>query len=308
MKIKVAILFGGISSEHEISVMSAESIMQNIDKDKFDIMPVEISKEGKFDIEKVKQADVVFPCLHGKGGEDGSIQKLLESLNKKYVGCGVEASIIGLDKVKQKQIYEKLKIPTPPFQYFTKYEWKENSEKIINKISFPVFVKPTNTGSSIGITKVKVKEDLQPAIEEALKYDDKIDVEKAIENIREIEVAVLGNDDLLISVPGEILPAEEFYSYDAKYKLNSSLVIPAQISKEKTKEIQELAKKVFKALGLHGMSRIDFFIEKEGEKVYVNEVNTIPGFTKISMYPKLLEESGIPYKKLINKLIGLALE
>lgn len=308
MKTKVAILFGGISAEHEVSIMSANSVMENTDKERFEVIPVKISRSGEFDIEKVKEADVVFPCLHGKGGEDGSIQKLLESLNKKYVGCGAQASIVGLDKIAQKQIYEKLNIPTPPFQFFSKAEWQKSPAKIMNEIILPVFVKPVNTGSSIGITKVKVKEDLQSAIKEALKYDDRVIVEKAIGDFHEIEVSVLGNNDLTVSVPGEILPAEEFYSYDAKYKLDSGLEIPAKISEETTKEIQGLAEKVFRALGLRGMSRVDFFIEKESGKIYVNEVNTIPGFTKISMYPKLLEASGISYKDLITKLIELANE
>jgi len=308
MKDKIAVLYGGISAEHEVSKMSAKSVMDNLDKEKFEIIPVEISKEGKFDIEKILSSDVAFPVLHGPGGEDGSIQGLCEVFKKPYVGAGIEASALALDKIASKQIWQNLKLPIPSFFFFREAEWRKNPSQITQKVKLAVFVKPSTTGSSIGISKVKKIEEFARTVEEALKYDKRIIVEEALDNIREIEVSVLGNEELTISVPGEISPAEEFYTYDAKYNLDSKLKIPAELSEEKIEEIQKLAELAYRALGCKGMARIDFFITKNDEKVYLNEINTIPGFTKISMYPKLLEASGIPYKELLTRLIELAKE
>ena len=307
-KLKIAVLYGGVSSEHDISVISAKSVMENLDKEKFEVVPVLISKEGAFDIDLILSSDVIFPVLHGVGGEDGSIQGFCEMLNKPYVGSGIEASALALDKIASKQIWENLKLPIPYFTFFSKSEWLKNPKKILRSIEPPVFVKPANTGSSIGINLIKRKMNLKKAINLALKYNDKIIVEETLKNIREIEVSVLGNDELSISLPGEIIPADEFYSYRAKYKLSSELIIPADLSSKKTKEIQDLAEKAYRALGCQGMARVDFFLERPEGKVYINEVNTIPGFTDISMYPKLMEASGIKYKDLLSKLIKLVIK
>jgi len=307
-KTKVAVLFGGISAEHEVSIRSADYIIKNLDLERFEVIRVKISKKGDFDLDKIAQADIIFPILHGVGGEDGSIQGFCQTIGKPFIGSDIEASALALDKVVCKQIWQNLKLPIPSFQFFDKKQWQEKHLTIMQRIEPPVFVKPANTGSSIGISRVNKKSELQKAIEQALIYGDKIIVEKALENIREIEVAILGNEKLIISIPGEIIPAEEFYSYDAKYKLDSKLIIPAILAKEKIKEIQHLAKKAYNALGCRGMARVDFFLEKPEGKVYLNEINTIPGFTKISMFPKLMEISGIKYKNLLTKLIELGLE
>ncbi|MEK7142712.1 MAG: D-alanine--D-alanine ligase family protein [Patescibacteria group bacterium] len=308
-KIKVAVLFGGKSAEHEVSLLSAKSVMGNINKEIFEIIPVKIAKNGKFSLPEIFSAEVIFPVLHGGGGEDGSIQGFCETLGKPYVGSGIEASAIALDKITSKQIWQNLKLPIPCFQFFNKSRWHKNPLQIMQKIEPVVFVKPANTGSSIGVTKVKKKSDLKKAIEKAFKYFYRVIIEEAIDNIREIEVAILGNNqDLLVSIPGEIIPAEEFYSYQAKYKLDSGLIIPAKLSNQKTKEIQKLAIKAFQSLGCRGMARIDFFLEKPEGKVYLNEINTIPGFTKISMYPKLMAASGISYQDLLTRLINLSIE
>ncbi len=307
-KLKVAVLFGGISAEHEISILSADSVMENLDKDKFEVLPVKISKSGKMNIEKIKLADVVFPVLHGKGGEDGSIQKYLESINKKYVGSPPKASALALNKIASKQVWQKSKLPIPSFHFFSKIKWQENPASILQKINPPVFVKPANTGSSIGITKVEKKSQFKEAIAKALKYDNLVIVEEALENIREIEVSILGNHTLAVSLPGEIIPADKFYTYQAKYKVPSKLIIPARLSKKKISKIQDLAEKAYRALGCRGFARVDFFLIKTEGKIYLNEINTIPGFTKLSMFPKLMEASGLKYKDLLTKIIELALE
>jgi len=307
-RVKVAVLYGGISFEHEVSLMSAESVMANLDDSLFEVVPIMISKEGKFELKSLLSSDVIFPVLHGIGGEDGSIQGFCEILQKPCVGSGIEASALALDKIASKQIFENLKLPIPHFEFFEKLEWQENPSKIMRKIRLPAFIKPAHTGSSIGISKVKRKLSLKRAIRNALKYDDQVIVEKALENIREIEVAVLGNEEIFTSLPGEIIPSEDFYTYKAKYISESELIIPADLSNKKIKEIQSLAERAYRALGCQGFARIDFFLEKKEGKVYINEINTIPGFTKISMYPKLMEASGISYKDLLTKLIGLALK
>lgn len=317
-KIKVAVLYGGKSAEHDVSVKSAKSVMANFDKEKFEIIPVKIDKNGKFELTKLTAADIVFPILHGRGGEDGSIQGFCEVLNKPYVGSGIEASALALDKIASKQIWQNLKLPIPSFTFFSKLQWRKNprpsklqrsgATTITQKVKPPVFVKPANTGSSIGICKVKEKSQLKQAIEEALKYDDRIIIEQALDNVREIEVAILGNRDLIISPPGEVIPADEFYSYKAKYELDSKLIIPARIAEPKIKEIQLLAKKSYRSLECCGMARVDFFLEKPEGKIYLNEINTIPGFTRISMYPKLMQAAGISYQNLLTKLVELGVK
>lgn len=306
-KIKVAVLYGGISAEHDVSLISGKAVIDNLDKDAFDVIPVEISKSGKFDEGKVRLADIVFPVLHGVGGEDGTIQGYCEEIGIPYVGSGVEASAIALDKITSKEIWQSLKLLIPSFIYFNKIDWSKQKEKIKESILLPAFVKPFDTGSSLGIYKVKNKKEIDSAVEKAFKISDKIIVEEGINNIREIEVGIVGNDKLIISDPGEVIPSEEFYTFNAKYKGNSKIIIPAEINKQKKQEIKDLAEKAYKALGCKGFARVDLFLEKNG-KIYLNEINTIPGFTEFSMFPKLMENSGLSFKNLLTKIIELGLE
>ena len=330
--IKLGIIYGGISTEHDISVMSAKSIIENLDKEKYEIHEIYINEYGKY-FEKgsgereeiynlvwtLKDLDVVFPVLHGLGGEDGTIQGMFEMLKIPYVGSGVLASSIGMDKVYTKVIFEKARIDQAPYIYIKKnkngyaiidekFEEEEfKIEKITDKIKFPMFVKPSNSGSSIGVKKATNNSELKMAIEHAGEYDNKILVEQGID-AREIECAVLEDKDIIASTVGEIISAKEFYSFDAKYNIQESkTIIPAEIEESKMEEIKKLAVKAFKAIDGKGLARVDFFIEKETNKIYINEINTMPGFTKISMYPKLLEAIGITYSELLDKLIEKAL-
>lgn len=326
--IKLGIIYGGISTEHDVSKMSAKSVVENLNKEKYEIHELYISKYGKWyqivngEKEEIynlvwtlKELDVIFPVLHGLGGEDGTIQGLLEMLQVPYVGCGVLASSVGMDKVYSKIIFEKAGIPQMPYIYIKKkkdgyviiqnnFEEEEfNIEKILEKLKFPMFVKPSNSGSSVGVKKATNKEELKMAIENAGQYDSKILVEQGV-NARELECAILDEKEIKVSTVGEILSAEEFYSFDAKYNIpESKTIIPADISKEQIEQIQNLAIKAFKAIDGKGLSRVDFFVEKETNKIYINEINTMPGFTKISMYPKLFEAVGITYTELLDKLI-----
>ncbi len=343
-KIKVIVVFGGKSGEHEVSIRSAHSIISAIDKEKYEVVPVAIAKNGAWLppakaqvlLENGKKADrgeisfwqnqtlqeispsrltVVFPVLHGPYGEDGTFQGMLEMLNIPYVGAGVLGSALGMDKIVQKQVYLQHNLPVAPFFWFLKKDWQKNKNLLLKKIQdyfqgfFPLFVKPANLGSSVGISKAHNKEELIKAIDFASQFDRKILLEKSVENAWEIEISVLGNDDPQASVCGEIIPANEFYDYDAKYiNENSRLVIPAPIEKKVQAKIQEYALTAFKALDLSGLARIDFFLEKNTNKIWINEVNTMPGFTSISMYPKLWEASGLSYSDLVEKLIKLAVE
>lgn len=343
-KIKLGVVFGGMSTENEVSCISGASVIKHLNKEKYNVFPIYIDKIGNWykvkleDIEKseelenkehieniteyLKQMDVIFPVLHGLYGEDGTIQGLFELLKIPYVGCGVLASSVGMDKVYTKLIFEKANINQAKYIYIRKYNEKyiyideefnerilelEDIAKITNdKLRFPVFVKPSNSGSSVGINKAHNIEELKNAIVEAGKYDNKILIEEGIVG-KEVECAVLGNEDVISSCVGEIKSADEFYSYDAKYNNeNSKTLIPAEISEENSKEIQKLAIKAFKAISGRGLSRVDFFIEDKTEKIYINEINTLPGFTSISMYPKLFEAVGILYEKLLDNLIELA--
>ena len=343
-KIKIGVIFGGMSTENEVSCISGASVIKHLNKEKYNVFPIYIDKIGNWykvklkDIEKseelenkenieniteyLKQMDVIFPVLHGLYGEDGTIQGLFELLKIPYVGCGVLASSVGMDKVYTKLIFEKANINQAKYIYIRKYNEKyiyideEFNEKILeleditkitnDKLRFPVFVKPSNSGSSVGINKAHNIEELKNAIVEAGKYDNKILIEEGIVG-KEVECAVLGNEDVISSCVGEIKSADEFYSYDAKYNNeNSKTLIPAEISEENSKEIQKLAIKAFKAISGRGLSRVDFFIEDKTEKIYINEINTLPGFTSISMYPKLFEAVGISYEKLLDNLIELA--
>ena len=343
-KIKLGVIFGGMSTENEVSCISGASVIKHLNKEKYNVFPIYIDKIGNWykvkleDIEKseelenkehiqniteyLKQMDVIFPVLHGLYGEDGTIQGLFELLKIPYVGCGVLASSVGMDKVYTKLIFEKANINQAKYIYIRKYNEKyiyideEFNEKILelediakitnDKLRFPVFVKPSNSGSSVGINKAHNIEELKNAIVEAGKYDNKILIEEGIVG-KEVECAVLGNEDVISSCVGEIKSADEFYSYDAKYNNeNSKTLIPAEISEENSKKIQKLAIKAFKAISGRGLSRVDFFIEDKTEKIYINEINTLPGFTSISMYPKLFEAVGISYEKLLDDLIELA--
>ena len=347
-KLKLGVIFGGMSTENEVSCISGVSVIKNLNKDKYDIFPIYIDKNGKwFEIQNLeeneklgeglkdknpidnimgflKTLDVVFPVLHGLYGEDGTIQGVFELLQIPYVGCGVLASSVGMDKVYTKVIFDKAKINQTKYVYIRKYNNnyiyidREFNEKILKieevsrmtmeKLKFPMFVKPSNSGSSVGISKVETKEELEKAINEASKFDKKILIEEGI-NGREVECAVLGNEDVISSSVGEIKAADEFYSYDAKYNnQESKTLIPADISEEKSEEIRKLAIKAFKAIDGKGLSRVDFFIENGTETVYINEINTLPGFTSISMYPKLFDHVGIGYTELLDKLVELALE
>ena len=338
-KLKLGVIYGGMSTENKVSCVSGASVIKNLNKEKYDITPIYIDEKGnwfevknldkneKIEIDNVmrflKKFDVVFPVLHGLYGEDGTIQGIFELLKIPYVGCGVLASSVGMDKVYTKIIFDKAEINQTKYVYIRKYEDKyiyidnnfnekvlglKDIEKIvIEKLKYPMFIKPSNSGSSVGISKANNQEELENAIIEASKFDKKILIEEGIDG-REVECAVLGNEEIKSSCVGEIKAADEFYSYDAKYKnQESKTLIPANISEEKSKEIQKLAIKAFKAIDGKGLSRVDFFIEKDTEKVYINEINTLPGFTSISMYPKLFEQVGVGYTELLDKLIDLAL-
>ncbi len=349
-KMRVGIIFGGKSGEHEISLMSATSILRAMDPNKYDTLLIGITKKGEWLLydgpidlietgeweriarEQMKkdpdtyrfsvvgtssylkeQVDVLFPVLHGPFGEDGTIQGLFEMADIPYVGAGVLASSTGMDKVIAKKLFKQAGLPVSDFLMFLRNQIEENPadcvEQIEAHLNYPVFVKPANLGSSVGITKARNREELLYALETAAKYDRKIIVEASV-NCREIECAVLGNEEPKASVVGEILPSNEFYDYQAKYLDDgkSKLCIPADIPEEKAEEIRRMAIQVYKTIDCAGLARVDFFLEKETMKVYVNEINTMPGFTKYSMYPLLWEATGLPYSKLIDRLIALALE
>ena len=350
-KIKLAVIFGGMSTEHDVSIVSGTSIIKNLNKEKYEIFPVYIDEEGNWyeytknieeigtikvgdkiteikQIEKpmnyLKQMDCIFPVLHGLYGEDGTIQGIFELLKIPYVGCKVLASSISMDKVYTKIIFERAGLNQAPYVYvrddkgkyhyiekdFTEkiYTLEELSQKIEERIKYPMFIKPSNSGSSVGINKAKNKKELEEAIKYASKYDKKILIEQGIEG-REVECAVLGNEDIIASCIGEVLSAEEFYSFDSKYNNQASRTqIPANLPKEISEAIRKQAIKAFKAVDGSGLSRVDFFVEKNTNKIIINEINTMPGFTNISMYPKLFEASGITYSELLDKAINLALE
>ncbi|MEA2092637.1 MAG: D-alanine--D-alanine ligase [Patescibacteria group bacterium] len=344
-KIKVGILFGGRSAEHEVSLQSAKNIVDAIDKDKYEVLLIGIDKSGKWflleqsqflineedpklirlntkkgkdvaitpqsngfiDKEVGDKVDVVFPILHGPFGEDGTVQGLLKLANIPFVGADVLGSAIGMDKDVMKRLLKEAGIPTANFLVFKKEDSIDFNE-VVKKLNLPVFVKPANLGSSIGISKARNRSDFNKAVKKAFSYNLKIIIEESIIG-REIECSVLGNEDPTASVLGEVIPNDDFYSYDAKYidEDGAKFIVPADISKEKTEEIQRLAIKTFKTLECKGLGRIDFFLKEDGN-IFVIEINTIPGFTKISMYPHLWEESGISYTELIDQLVQLALK
>lgn len=350
----ITILFGGVSSEHEVSRRSASAIIENISKDKYDVILIGITKKGQWylytgDVSKISngdwendinnkksafispdssiggivvmennkysiiKVDVVIPVLHGKNGEDGTVQGLLQLANIPYVGCNLLSSATCMDKIDTNIILRNAGIKKANFAFVTKYEFNTNKSSCLDYIentlkSYPVFVKPSNAGSSVGVTKASSKEELAKSIEIALCEDDRVVIEENIDG-QEVECAILGNNNPIASVVGEIAPSNEFYDYEAKYiSDNSNLYIPAHISDQTSDEIREVAVKAYKAMGCTGLSRVDFFVEKNTNKVYLNEINTFPGFTSISMYPKLFEKTGVPFSELIERLINLALE
>jgi D-alanine-D-alanine ligase len=314
-KIRVGVIRGGRSGEHEVSLRSAESILNAIDREKYEIVPLTISHEGKWepfaisaDPDTKPPVDVVFPIVHGTYGEDGTIQGLFELANVPYVGAGVLGSAICMDKDVMKRLLRAAGLPIVEYWSVRKSELDSFLQAELNTLPYPVFVKPANLGSSVGITKAHTPEELPGALQTAAEYDQKIVVERGVD-AREIEVSVLGNDDAIASVPGEIIPSREFYDYAAKYvDDNSRLLIPAPLSDAAVKEAQHLALEAFKALECSGMGRVDLFLERPNGKFYVNEINTLPGFTSISMYPKLWDASGIAYPQLIDRLITLAIQ
>jgi D-alanine-D-alanine ligase len=383
-KIRVGILFGGRSGEHEISLLSAASVFNAIDKNKYEVVPIGITKEGRWvtaaDAERLLQGkfedhkhlragdpeatpgaavlakgeavvvppepqkhgsltpfetdasshaltrratdraidvDVIFPVLHGTFGEDGTIQGLLELADMAYVGAGVLGSAAGMDKDIMKSLFRAAGLPIVKHVTLLRSQWQTNAKKVQkfveSKLKYPVFVKPANLGSSVGISKAHDRKDLGPAIEEAAKFDRKIVIEQGVggrkQKAREIECSVLGNDNPEASLPGEIVPSTEFYDYNAKYlDEGAQLIIPAKLTKSETKEVQRLAIAAFKAVDGSGLARVDFLMEPNSRKIYLNEINTMPGFTAISMYPKLWAASGVSYSDLIGRLIQLGLD
>ncbi|NMA95793.1 MAG: D-alanine--D-alanine ligase [Clostridiales bacterium] len=349
-KLNLAILFGGQSGEHEVSLMSATAVINNIDKDKYSIYMIGISKDGKWSLyegdieniengswesvakpivfpadpsfggfyllsnpEKIYKVDVVFPVMHGPKAEDGTIQGLFELAKIPYVGSNVVASSSGMDKVISKAIFKSYNLPQCEYKAFLKSDYIEDMDTILNDIesgfNYPVFVKPANLGSSVGISKCYDREELIAGIDEALIYDRKVLVEEFIDGL-EIECAILGHNNPEASILGEIIPCNDFYDYEAKYLTGgqSEIVIPAPLPKEKSDTIRSIAIEAYRALDCSGLARVDFFIEKATGNIYLNEVNTIPGFTQISMYSKLWEASGVSYTDLLDRLIMLALE
>jgi D-alanine-D-alanine ligase len=342
-KIRVGIVYGGRSGEHEVSIASAASIFKHLDPSRYEAVPIRIEKDGRWLLggavpkaisaaEVLKEArtealeaveptravdrrsiDVVFPVLHGPYGEDGTVQGLLELANVPYVGAGVLGSAVGMDKAVMKKLFAADGLPIVPYHTLLRPEWTRDSRgqmtRIASQLGYPVFVKPANLGSSVGISKARNDAELADAVALALQYDRKVVVEAAVPNAREIECAVLGNDDPKASVPGEIVPSREFYDYEAKYlDEGSKLLIPAPLTAAQTAEIQRLAIHAFRAVDGAGMSRVDFLMSRDSDALYLNEVNTIPGFTTISMYPKMWEASGLSYPQLLDRLIALAIE
>lgn len=346
MKKRIGLLYGGKSAEHEVSLTTAWAVTKAINFEKYEVYPIYITNEGEWrrgpqlkeaaqTIEQLKfegsgvskpdniihfllddnnnemTYDVIFPLLHGTNGEDGTVQGFLEVLNVPYVGNGVLASSTGMDKVVMKQLFGVAGLKQVPYVHFLGYEWEQNKNGIVEKceqeLTYPLFVKPANLGSSVGITKANNREQLHESIEVALQYDRKIIVEQGIV-AREIETAVLGNYDPKVSCTGEIKPNSDFYDYESKYQDDStSLIIPAKISSDVEATIKDMAIRAFKILDCSGLVRCDFFVT-DNDEVYINEVNTMPGFTPISMYPLLWQHSGVSYPQLIDTLIDLAME
>lgn len=367
-KLRVGVVFGGRSGEHEVSLVSAASVISALDPEKYEVIPIGITKEGRWVLPKIPSRqppaahcqlthsdlrkalvdatavvlppeptaaslvplrtgslqpetpqpesplhlDVIFPVLHGTFGEDGTVQGLFELANIPYVGASVLSSAVGMDKEVAKRLFLQAGLPVPEFLCVPRQRWEANpravAREVARKLRFPVFVKPANLGSSLGITKVKAAAELAAAMDLAAQYDRKILVERAIA-ARDIEVSVLGNEEPIASLPGEVIPANEFYDYAAKYlQDDTQLVVPAKLSPAQVKRFQELAVAAFRAIAGEGMARVDFLLERRTGKIFISEINTIPGFTAISMYPRLWKASGVPYPELLDRLIQLALD
>jgi D-alanine-D-alanine ligase len=359
-KLRIGLIFGGRSGEHEVSLASATSVMENLDREKYEVVPIGITKEGGWllgteparlmaaeqhinhtentetetttavtltgdprmrrliPLESGEQLqdngalDVIFPVLHGTYGEDGTLQGLLDMADVPYVGCGVLGSALGMDKEKMKMVFQAVGLPSVDYLVYRRNEWERSPTTIMDaieqRLGYPCFVKPVNLGSSVGINKAHDRAELEHAINVAAEYDRKIIIDRGI-NCRELECAVLGNDEPLASVVGEVIASNEFYDYHAKYLDNKSkVIIPADIPQATAEEVRRQAVTAFLALDLSGLARVDFFLEKESGQVYINEVNTMPGFTQISMYPMLWEASGLTYAQLLDRLVELAIE
>jgi len=313
MKLRVAVVYGGRSGEHEISVRSAQAILAGMDAEKYEKIEYFIDKDGKWSPQAIgpepgahPEIDVVLPVLHGTFGEDGTIQGLFELADLPYVGAGVLGSSVSMDKEMMKRVCAERMLPV--VDYVTVTREKADIENICTRLPFPMFVKPANLGSSVGISKAHNKTELEAAVALAAQYDRKVIVERGIVG-RELECAVLGNDEPIASLPCEILPSREFYDYDDKYLLDrAETKLPADLSDEKTDELRRLAVECYRAVECEGMGRVDFLLEESTGKLYINEINTIPGFTSISMYPKMWEHSGIAFPALLDRLIELALD
>lgn len=344
MKKRIGLLYGGKSAEHEVSLSTAKAVTQALDFNDYDVTPIFITLNGEWRVgpqltepaQSIEQLqfesnsaqadnnikafieahmanpfDVIFPLLHGTNGEDGTVQGFLEVLNVPYVGNGVIGSAAGMDKVVMKQLFEMAGLPQVPYVYFIRSEWEQKSAELTKQceetLGYPMFIKPANLGSSVGISKASNAKELEKAVQFAMQYDRKIVVEQGI-IAREIELGVLGNDDPQVSVAGEIKPMTEFYDYDSKYKDGSTaLIIPVDLPEDVYADLVNMAKKAFKAIDGAGLVRSDFFVTANNE-IYINEVNTMPGFTPVSMYPLLWQHTNLPYPQLIKKLIGLAIE
>jgi D-alanine-D-alanine ligase len=374
-KLRIGVIYGGRSGEHEVSIASAAAVIKNLNRERYEPVPIRIDKDGRWTIQDrpptsssaaeviehgrvhaarsirpVREAylvprpgeeriltiergsddelaskerqnayvtalglDVVFPVLHGPFGEDGTVQGLLELSNVPYVGAGVLASAVGMDKVVMKRLFAERGLPIVTFIEVLRRQWSADHNRTIGqvgaKLGYPVFVKPANLGSSVGISKVKNAADLEPAIDHAAEFDRKIIIEAAVPNAREIECAVMGNDEPEVSVPGEIIPSREFYDYEAKYlDEGSQALIPASLSDAQTAEVRRLAIEAFKAIDAAGMARVDFLLSADTGALYLNEINTIPGFTTISMFSKLWTATGVDYPALLDRLVKLAIE
>jgi D-alanine-D-alanine ligase len=313
MKLRVAVVYGGRSGEHEVSLRSAKAILNAMDPDRYDKIEYFIDKSGKWSPRPIlpepgaqPEIDVVFPVLHGTFGEDGTVQGLLELADLAYVGAGVLGSAVSMDKELMKRVCRERGLPV--VEYVTVMREAPGSAEARAKLPFPMFVKPANLGSSVGISKARDAAELEAAIALAAQYDRKVIVERAIIG-RELECAVLGNDEPIASLPCEILPSREFYDYEDKYLLDrAEAKVPADLDPERTAELRRLAVECFQAVECAGMARVDFLLESATGKLYINEINTIPGFTSISMYPQMWEHSGIGFAALVDKLIELALE
>mgnify|MGYP001000858513 FL=1 len=349
-KVRVGVIFGGRSGEHEVSLNSAQSVMRALNPDKYEVIPIGIDKNGRWltgdvvgtltegkashhatllpdpqatglmqldegervGLTAVSQLDVIFPVLHGPYGEDGTVQGLLALANLAYVGAGVVGSAVGMDKAIFKQVMTANGLPVLPWLLVQSKDWRIRPSDILSEIeailTYPVFTKPANLGSSVGISKCRNRDELRAGLDEAASYDRRIVVEQGV-NVRELEVSVLGNDEPVASVVGEVRPRREFYDYVAKYVSDDSeLIIPADLTPAQSDEVRRLAVQAYKAIDCAGLGRVDLLLDVDDGRLYLNEINTIPGFTRISMYPKLWEATGLPYSQLLDRLIELAIE